>query len=194
MIFVTKQLTIGFNTVGSLNHTRRCILKHNHYMEYTGSVTRQQGRRVWKVGMKRGTSGYGRPGGEVKTLATSTGDERIRKTWRRRGQNPSDDAGTSTGDERIRKTCRRRGQNPSEDATSTGDDRIRKDLAAARSSVWTKRRGQNPSDDAAGDERIRNGMEECVPAERMPRKGRRECGRGRRTDAAEEQAAVEGES
>jgi hypothetical protein len=30
--------------------------------------------------------------------------------------------------------------------------------------------------------------------ERMPRKGRRESGRGRRPDAAEEQAAVEGES
>jgi hypothetical protein len=33
-----------------------------------------------------------------------------------------------------------------------------------------------------------------VPAERLPRKGRRDCGPGRRTDATEEQAAIEGES
>jgi hypothetical protein len=140
-IFVTKQFTIGFITVGSLNHTRRCNLKHNHYMGYTGSVTRHRGRRVHMevrnaptnttTSDNGGVQPCGRPSdGEVKTLATSTGDERIRKTWRRRGQNPSDDAATSTGDERIRKTWRRR--------------------------------GQNPSDDAAGDERIRNGMEECT--------------------------------
>jgi hypothetical protein len=65
-------------------------------------------------------------GGEVKTLANKTGDGRIQNTWRRRGQNPSDDGATSTGDDRIAKTWQRGGQIPSDDAaTSTGDDRIR---------------------------------------------------------------------
>ena len=132
-------------------------------------------------------------GGEVKTLATSTGDERIRKTWRRRGQNPSDDGGTSTGDDRIAKTWRRRGQIPSDDAaTSTGDDRIRK--------TW-RRRGLPYG--RCGEVKTLATMQRGTSAyatewrnvpERMPRKGRRESGRGHRPDAAEEQAAVEGES
>jgi hypothetical protein len=96
-IFVNKQLTIGFITVGSLNHTRRCILKHNQYMG--------EERYTWKLGMHLrirrlritvdSKLAEDPSGGEVKTLATSTGDERIRKTWRRRGQNPSDDAARS---------------------------------------------------------------------------------------------------
>jgi hypothetical protein len=191
MIFVTKQFTIGFITVGSLKHTRRCNLKHNHYMGYTGSVTRHRGRRICNGGVQP----CGRPSsGEVKSLAPSTGDERIRKTWRRRGQNPSDDAATSTGDEGIRKTWWRRGEIPSDDAaTSTGDDRIRntwrrRGLQYGRcgevKTLATMRRGTS-----AYVTEWRN-----VPAERMPRKGRRDCGRGRRTDATEEQAAVEGES
>jgi hypothetical protein len=126
-IFVTKQFTIGFITVGSLNHTRRCNLKHNHYMGYTRSVTRHRGRRVHMevrnapanttTSDNGGVQPCGRPGGgEVKTLAT-----------RQRG-------------------------------------------TSAYAMEW------------------RN-----VP-ERMPWKGRRESGRGRRPDAAEEQTAVEGES
>jgi hypothetical protein len=137
----------------------------------------------------------GRPSsGEVKTLATKTGDGRIRKTWRRRGENPSDDGATSTGDDRIAKTWRRRGQIPSEDAaTSTGDDRIRKTwrrrgLPYGRcGEVKTLARMQRGTSAYATEWRN-------VPAERMPRKGRRDCGRGRRTDATEEQAAIEGES
>jgi hypothetical protein len=130
----------------------------------------------------------------VKTLATKTGHGWKRKTWRRRGENPSDDGATSTGDDRIAKTWRRRGQIPSEDAaTSTGDNRIRKPWM--RRGLPYGRCGEVKTLGGCSGGRAHTQREwRNVPAERMPRKGRWDCGRGRRTDATEDLAAIEGES
>jgi hypothetical protein len=80
-IFVTKQFTIVLITGGSFNHRRRCNLKPNQYMGYTGSVTPHRGGRVHmevtNVPANTTTSDTGgvQPcgqagGGEVKTLST----------------------------------------------------------------------------------------------------------------------------